>query len=132
MAITTTFSRPRPAGPTDAAPARDLTPSALGALGTIVVIEDPAADGGALCTVTMGAYSWTAQNGVAIDPRTGRPFFVAPWVPAYPENLLDLLTALPLSAYITPDPDALDYTGLLAALSAKLGQWGWTSETTTN
>lgn len=130
MAITTTFSRPRPAGPTDAAPARDLTPSALGALGTIVVVEDPAADGGATCTATMGAYSWTAQNGVAIDPRTGRPFFVAPWVPAYPENLLDLLTALPLSAYLTTT--ATTYAGLLAALSAKLGQWGWTSETTTD
>lgn len=130
MAITTTFSRPRPAGPTDAAPERDLTPSALGAIGTIVVIEDPAADGGAACTVTMGAYSWTAQNGVAIDPRTGRPFFVAPWVPAYPENLLDLLTALPLSAYLTTT--ATTYAGLLAALSAKLGQWGWTSETTTD
>lgn len=130
--IVTVFTRARPATAGDAAPARDLTPSALGALGTITVTEDPAADGGGTVATTLGAYSWTAQNGASIDPRTGRPFRVAPWVPAYPTNLLDLLTALPLSAYITPDPTALNYTGLLAALSAKLSEWGWTSETTTN
>lgn len=130
--IVTTFTRARPASATSAAPARDLTPSALGALGSIAVTEDPAADGGATVTTTMGAYSWTAQNGASIDPRTGRPFAVAPWVPACPTNLLDLLTSLPLSAYITPDPTALTYAGLLAALSSKLSQWGWTSETVTN
>lgn len=130
MAITTTFTRARPASAGRAAPEQDLTPSALGALGTIVVTEDAAADGGATCTVTMGAYSWTARDGVALDPRTGRPFFVAPWVPAYPEDLEGLTSELPLSAYLTTT--ATTYAGLLAALSAKLGAWGWTSETVTD
>ena len=128
--IVTTFTRARPASATSAAPARDLTPSALGAFGSIAVTEDPAADGGATVTTTMGAYAWTAQNGVSIDPRTGRPFAVAPWVPAYPTNLLDLLTSLPLSAYITAGDTT--YNGLLATLASKLSQWGWTSETVTN
>lgn len=125
MATTTTFLRARPATSADAQPSDDLTPSALGALGEIVVTEDAAADGGATVAVSINAYSWTGVHGASLDPRTQRPFRVAPWVPAYPADLLDLVAEEPLGVYLaTPSPAT--YASLLAALAAMLGEWGWT------
>lgn len=129
MAEVTTFTRPRPVSSSDSGVSGDLTPSALGALGTVVVTEDAAVNGGARVAVALDAYSWTGRYGVALDPRTQRPFRVAPWVPAYPTSLEDLLSQYPLGAYMSSS--ATSYAGLLADLSASLGAWGWTSETTT-
>lgn len=126
MATVTTYTRPRPADATSAAPTDDLTPSALGALGTVVVTEDASADGGATVEVATDAYAWTGVHGFALDPRVGRPFRAAPWVPAYPTDLLALVTEEPLSAYITA-PAVTSYANLLAALATKLGAWGWSS-----
>jgi|688.fasta_scaffold42860_6 hypothetical protein len=126
MATVTTFVRARPIESSQAGAARDLTPYALGALGTIVVTEDASADGGASVVVTEDAYSWSGVYGVALDPRTQRPFRRAPWLPvAYPDDLAGLLGGDPLAAYITTTETA--YAGLLGALAATLGAWGWTS-----
>ena len=109
MAITTTFLRARPATSTDAQPSDDLTPSALGALGEIVVTEDAAADGGATVAVSINAYSWTGGHGASLDPT----------------DLLDLVAEEPLGVYLaTPSPAT--YASLLAALAAMHGEWGWT------
>lgn len=124
MATVTTFTRPRVGAVVGATGARDTTPSALGMIGAIVVTEDAAADGGATVTVSDGAYAWTTTNGAAIDPRTGRPFRLAPWVPAWPTDLQRLITDRPLSAYVST-PSTLTYDVLLATLAAKLGAWGW-------
>lgn len=129
MAEVTTFTRPRPVSSSASGVSGDLTPSALGALGTIVVTEDASVDGGARVDVALDAYSWTGRYGVSLDPRTQRPFRVAPWVTAYPVDLANLLGQYPLSAYMSSS--ATSYAGLLADLSASLGAWGWTSETTT-
>lgn len=124
---TTTFTRPRPPTSGSSVTTRDTTPSALGMVGSIVVTEDTSADGGASVDVSDAAFSWTGGGGRPIDPRTGRPFRVAPWVPAYPSNLLALVTEEPLSAYITA-PATSTYAALLAALASKLGAWGWSQE----
>lgn len=129
MATITTFTRARPAESTVAVAARDTTPSALGRFGSVVVTEDPTQDGGASVSVREDAFAWTGSLGAAIDPRTGRPFRVAPWVPAWPTDLLALATEQPLSAYVTTS--ATSYAGLLAAVASKLGAWGWTSESET-
>lgn len=125
MATVTTFVRPQVGAVVGGSAARDTTPSALGMVGAIVVTEDAAADGGATVTVSDGAFAWTTANGAAIDPRTGRPFRLAPWVPAWPTDLLALVTERPLSAYITA-PSSQTYAALLASLASKLGAWGWT------
>lgn len=131
MATVTTFVRARPVDSSQAVASRDITPSALGALGTIVVTEDASADGGATVVVTEDAYSWSGVYGVALDPRTQRPFRRAPWLPAeYPSDLDGLLNDEPLSAYITTSETT--YEGLLADLSATLGTWGWTSTAETD
>lgn len=124
MATITTFTRPQVGALVGGSSARDTTPSALGMVGAIVVTEDASADGGATVTVSDGAFAWTASSGAAIDPRTGRPFRLAPWVPAWPTDLLALVTARPLSAYIAA-PSSETYAVLLATLAAKLGAWGW-------
>lgn len=129
MATITTFTRARPIESTQAVASQDLTPAALGRFGSVVVTEDAAADGGATVLVREDAFAWTGSLGAAIDPRTGRPFRVAPWVPAWPTDLLALATEQPLSAYITTP--ATSYAGLLAAVASKLGAWGWTSESET-
>lgn len=129
MATITTFTRARPAESTQAVASQDLTPSALGRLGSVVVTEDPAQDGGASVVVRQDAYSWTGALGASIDPRTGRPFRAAPWVPAYPTDLLAFATELPLSAYLTTSQTT--YDGLIAAVATILGGWGWTSATET-
>lgn len=125
MATVSTFTRARPASSTSASAARDTTPTALGAVGAIVVTEDATADGGATVTVSDGAYAWTGSTGAPIDPRTGRPYRVAPWVPTWPTDLRALVTRRPLSAYIST-PATLTYDALVAALASKLGAWGWT------
>lgn len=129
MATITTFTRARPAESTVAVASRDLTPSALGRFGSVVVTEDVTQDGGASVSVREDAYSWTGPLGASIDPRTGRPFRVASWVPAWPTDLLALATEQPLSAYMTTTETT--YDGLIAAVASLLGQWGWTSETET-
>lgn len=124
---TTTFTRPRPATSTSATSSRDTTPSALGMVGSIVVTEDPSADGGATVDVSDEAISWTGVGGRSIDPRTGRPFRVAVWVPAWPSDLLALVTEEPLIVY-AGTPASETYDALLATLAALLGSWGWTQE----
>lgn len=127
MATRTTYTRSQPAESEASIASSDTTPSALGALGSIVVTEDPAQDGGASVTTRFDAYTWTGVRGVALDPRTQRPFRVAPWVPStLPTDLLALVTEEPLSAYITA-PSTSTYATLSAALAAQLGAWGWTS-----
>jgi hypothetical protein len=129
MATITTFIRARPADSTQAVASQDLTPSALGRLGSIVVTENPAIAGGASVAAREDAYSWTGVLGASIDPRTGRPFRAAPWVPAWPTDLLSLATERPLSAYMSTS--ATTYDGLVAAVASLLGRWGWTTETET-
>ena len=126
MATITTFTRARPAESTVAVASRDLTPSALGRFGSVVLTEDVTQDGGASVSVREDAYSWTGPLGASTDPRTGRPFRVAPWVPAWPADLLALATEEPLSVYMSTT--ATTYDGLIAAVASLLEQRGWTSE----
>lgn len=125
MSVRTTFTRARPDDGV-AVSLRDLTPSALGMVGTIVVTEDAAVDGGAVADVVEDAFSWVGVYGARIDPRTQRPHRRAPWVGEYPSDLLTLVTDEPLSVYLTA-PDPLTYSNLLSTLASKLGQWGWSS-----
>ena len=131
MAAVTTFRRAQAATSASSVVTRDTTPSALGTLGTIIVTEDVAQDGGASVVVVNDASTWSGRFGVAMDPRTGRPMRAAPWLPAWPTDLLALVTEYPLSAYITA-PSTLTYAPLVAALASQLGEWGWTSTQTTD
>lgn len=141
MATITTYTRPQPPGATSTSATlavRDTTPPALGMIASIVVTEDPEADGGATVTVSDGAVSWTGPRGVPVDPRSGYPFRRAPWAASPPSDLYalcntyflaylngyDVMTTTGLWSTATT-AEREEYEVLLSAIGALLTEWRW-------
>ena len=77
MATITTFTRARPADSTQAVASQDLAPSALGRLGSIIVTEDPAQDGGAIGLVPEE--NLVGRAWVSVFSTDGSANWFLPW-----------------------------------------------------